>query len=352
MNSPIAGGGVPSTPWWQQAGPAKDYRLANFNQNAPEGYQYDQVKGDYVPIVGSAADSKTQRSRAQGIEDTGNRQEQQGFGNQQDLFARLIGAVGGVNSGAGGAAGGASVGGASVGGGADMGYGVGGGSMGGPGGAGSASGGGSPSISLSALRMPEPTHVTPSWQSITGPAQATADAEESATFGKVKDNAANTATAAQRGLTDSLAARGMTGGGYEGGQIGATLGREANTIGEGVRQWAGQRYTDANHRADVNTGAGIAARGQDIGAQTAERGQDIGATVTGRGQDLSAAEAGLNAGTQRYGIDQGNATTQRGQTLQAGTAANALAEQKRQSLQGMLMSAMGGLSRSNPSLIY
>jgi hypothetical protein len=236
-----------------------------------------------------------------------------------------------------------------------------------------------------------PASTAPSWQSIAGASQAQQDANESATFGKVKDNAANTAKAALSGLTQSLAARGMGGAGYEAGQVGGTLSREANTIGEGERQWAGTQYADAQHRADVNTQAGIAARGQDLsaagtargqdlgalqgnqGAAVSTRGQDIGAAGTARGQDLNAAEAnqnsagssrgqdlnfalsGLSARTAQRGQDIGVGTTergqdisgetaQRGQTLQANTAANALATQKQLALQQML----AGLAKGSP----
>lgn len=174
-----------------------------------------------------------------------------------------------------------------------------------------------------------------------GPTAAQQTASDSATYAKVKDNAAHTATASLTGLNDALASRGMTGGGYEAGQIGGTLSREANTIGEGDRQYATQQYADASHRADVNTEAGVAQRGQDIGAATAQRGQDLGAY-----------DSQLGASTAIHGIDTNAATARGGQQQNFALASDQLKQQKQLALTGMLSSAMRGLGPSNPSLLY
>lgn len=109
------------------------------------------------------------------------------------------------------------------------------------------------------------------------------DAADSAAFGHAKDQAAQTASAAITGLSGELQRRGMGGAGYEGGQIGGTLSREANTIGEASRAEATNRAGVAQHVADENYTGGIAQRGQDIGSEDAkfsggiaQRGQDIG----------------------------------------------------------------------------
>lgn len=337
-------GGTP-TPWWQLPNSGID----NIDKSTPAGYQFDRVKNQYVPIVGSPTDELSQRGRTQGM--------------QNDLWSRMMGAFGGMNTFGGGTGGGGTGSGSgspnswtpsiwkpNTGDGGQFGNPSGGGQIDptqlGPGssrmGGGTAPGvkpidtgslgPGSSSMNFSAAaptpialpaagtqgKMPMPARSTAApWQSITGPNQQQQDAQESATFGKVKDNAANTAQAAMRGLTDSLTARGMSGGGYEGGQIGGTLSRTANQIGEGERQWAGQRYADAEHRADVNTNAGLTARGQDLSSSTAERGQDVGAGVATRGQDIGASTAARGQDLSAAESNLGAATTSRGQDLQA-----------------------------------
>jgi hypothetical protein len=353
----------------------------DLDKNAPPGYVWDDVKRQYVPKMGSESDNLDQRNRTQGFEDydrnrrmrvqdIGNDQEQQTYNDQRDMQGQMmrlfqsslqgLGDDGSEDSfrddwgrsGTGGddwwlpqnqkwgGGGGVSQ--------IDM----------------NRLGPGADSVPFSQIHLagaqnapnaPVPVSLNPAaapganvtaaaaparssaapWENITGPNQATQDAEESAVFGKVKDSAAGVASASLRGLGDELNARGMGGAGYEAGQIGGTLSREANTIGEGQRQWAGQRYQDANHRADINTQAGMMARGQDLNASTAERGQDVGLSeanlgsqttqrgqdmsynTANRGQDLDAAVANLGSQTTTRGQDMNAAQTYRGQDLGA-----------------------------------
>lgn len=108
----------------------------------------------------------------------------------------------------------------------------------------------------------------------------------SAAFATAKDQAAQTARASLDALSGELASRGMGGAGYEAGQIGGNLSREANTIGAASRAEA---INEASLRADenkTNYEGSIAQRGQDISAA----GQRLSAGVATRGQDISAAE--------------------------------------------------------------
>lgn len=93
------------------------------------------------------------------------------------------------------------------------------------------------------------------------------EAANAAVFGRAKDQAAQTAQASLAGLRQVLQQRGMGGGGYEAGQIGQTLAREANTIGEAGRSQA-EKLADLQQRAaEVEYQGGITQRGQDIQGQ-------------------------------------------------------------------------------------
>lgn len=141
----------------------------------------------------------------------------------------------------------------------------------------------------------------PAQASANGPSGAQEDAARSATFARTKDNAANTANASLNGLSEALGARGMTGGGYEAGQIGGTLAREANTIGEGDRQQAESELDHAQHRADEQFQGEIAQRGQDLAAQNAHNQLEMEA----RQQDLQRRQMSLTALTSALSLSKG-----------------------------------------------
>ncbi len=175
---------------------------------------------------------------------------------------------------------------------------------------------------------------------------------DTAAFATAKDQAAQTAGASMTGLQQALAGRGMGGAGYEGGQIGQTLGREANTIGAAGRQ---QAVTDANLTAQgnlANLQAGVTQRGQDISAKQsdaaraltaaedaysggiAQRGQDIGGResaagfdVSQRGQDIGARQSDAALAAEKAGTAYSGAITQRGQDIQQQEAAATRAQQ-------------------------
>lgn len=105
------------------------------------------------------------------------------------------------------------------------------------------------------------------------------DAARSAAFARAKDNAANTADASMKALTEELGRRGMQGGGYEAGQIGNTLAREADQIGEAGREQAIQDANFATHAADENFQGAITQRGQDISAAQANAQRQLEASM-------------------------------------------------------------------------
>lgn len=152
-------------------------------------------------------------------------------------------------------------------------------------------------------------------------------AAHSAAYGAAKDDAAQTARASLTGLTAELGARGLKGGGYEGGAIGQTLAREANTIGAASRAQAESEFQANQRNAELNAQMLMNQRGQDmdwqstlLGQDVAQRGQDIGAASTDyqgqiaqRGQDYGARGSwdALQAGLRQAGYQ--GAISQRGQ---------------------------------------
>lgn len=111
-------------------------------------------------------------------------------------------------------------------------------------------------------------------------------AAHAAAFGRAKDEAGNTANAALTGLTGELQRRGLGGAGYEAGQIGHTLARDANQIGAASRAEAESSFQEKQREAELNYQGSISQRGQDIGRETTLRGQDLSAGTAARGQDL------------------------------------------------------------------
>lgn len=201
---------------------------------------------------------------------------------------------------------------------------------------------------------------------------------DTAAFATAKDQAAKTAGASMTGLQQALASRGLGGAGYEAGQIGNTLGREANTIGEAGRT---QALNDARLTAEgnlANLSAGVTQRGQDIGSKQsdaaralqaaeaiysggiAQRGQDIGAReaagqldVSQRSQTIGANESADRLAAEEAGTAYSGGITQRGQDIQQQEAAASLAERqaalKSQQTLSILQSILG---HKGPSYAY
>ena len=280
----MAGGvGVP-TPWWQIPGPVgRDPRAAydNLVKSAPPGYQYDPVKMDYVPIVGSATDALSERTRAQSI---------------QDSLLKSLG-LGGTGT----------IGGTGTGGSTDLvEYGGAGSFPSVPYGGGATAPGGAPGGTfVSSI----PRVVAPD----TSAAQA-------AVFNRAKDQVGQETTGAMTALRSALAARGLLGAGVEGKATANVLTKGQQQLGDTTREQAiqeGQRLSDF---AKLGYQGDIEQRGQDItqseGAQNraleaanvqfqggiAERGQDIDVAktkyqggITQRGQTLDASQGRLSA---------------------------------------------------------
>lgn len=110
------------------------------------------------------------------------------------------------------------------------------------------------------------------------PAQAnrafgpTADEEKLArdsVFARGKETAGQVGQSAMTGLTEELARRGLTGGGYEAGAIGQTLAQAADSTGEVSRAQAGSEAANKTHIADTQYAGDITQRGQTIGANNA-----------------------------------------------------------------------------------
>ncbi len=137
-----------------------------------------------------------------------------------------------------------------------------------------------------------------------GPGADQLKANNDAIYANAKDEAGNTAQAAMTALQGQLQGRGMGGAGYEAGQIGNTVNREANQIGQVTRQRDQTQYDQALARANTIDQMSLGQRGQDIGALDSLYNTDVGATMTGRGQDIS-----------KYGIDTNANLTARGQDL-------------------------------------
>lgn len=150
-------------------------------------------------------------------------------------------------------------------------------------------------------------------------------AANSAAFATAKDQAARTASASMTGLQQALSERGMGGAGYEAGQIGQTLSREANTIGEAGRAQA-QHEADLKARAaETNLAAEVTQRGQTMSAQQAKAGRNAAARTTAytggiaqRGQDIGAKEDAAHLTEQRNATDYSGRIAQRGQDIGQG----------------------------------
>lgn len=235
--------GAAGTPSIQGQKPTGYYSGAG----APAGYTFDPVQNQYVPTTGSPTDALAQRTRMEGMQDTAannaNTDERlkQTFADQ--ALAGLSNNTSGSTYGAG-------------------------------------------AVPAFTGSYPIPATVSATSGTAAGQLQASDDAA----FAKAKDEAANTANAALQGLQGTLQSRGMGGAGYEAGQIGNTVVNAADQIGEASRQNAQTKYQQNLDRANVETQAEVAQRGQDLGA---EQGM-LGSQLTARGQDISAAEADAN----------------------------------------------------------
>lgn len=237
-------------PWWQQA--PNQGKVANLQASAPSGYEYDPVQMQYTRTPTSAGDR---------------------------LGQALNGLTGTFNGFGGGSAMGVD---------------------------GSASGSGTSGSPVPNVSYPS-TGGAASPASTVAPVQydsASLDAADSAAFGKAKDQASQTARAALTGLSGELSARGMGGAGYEAGQIGGTLSREANTIGDASRSEAQNRADMMMHAADENYQGAVTQRNQDVNASTSANNAKFSGDIAQRGQSLQANEAGTNADIARQSLAQ------------------------------------------------
>ena len=180
---------------------------------------------------------------------------------------------------------------------------------------------------LGAPNINTPGIATPPNVSYQGATQQQEQAARDAAFAQAKDTAANTARASLNALTGELQSRGLGGGGYEAGQVGQELGREANTLGQVNAQLAENAYQRAGQIADEQYQGGIAQRGQNIGLGEAQaslglQGQEFPAQIqqanqnrlaqillglTGQGALGPSTSTGVNAGVgggQQFGVGQ------------------------------------------------
>lgn len=107
----------------------------------------------------------------------------------------------------------------------------------------------------------------------TGPIAATEQAANAAAFGQAKDAAANTARASLNALQGELMRRGLTGGGYEAGQIGNTLANESDQLGKVIAGQAQNQYERAAQIANEQYQGELGQRAQDIGVSEANAGR-------------------------------------------------------------------------------
>lgn len=173
-------------------------------------------------------------------------------------------------------------------------------------------------LSGSAAEAPPPSTIAP--VDFTG--------ANSAAFARAKDQAAKTAGASMTGLQQALASRGMGGAGYEAGQIGGTLGREANTIGEAGRAQAEKEAELSARAAEANLSAGVAQRGQTIGAQQGKAARELSAReaafsggINQRGQDIQSRESAANLAAEKAHDIYSGGIAQRGQDIGVGESA-------------------------------
>lgn len=103
----------------------------------------------------------------------------------------------------------------------------------------------------------------------TGPTAAAEQAANAAAFGQAKDAAANTARASLNALQGELTRRGLTGGGYEAGQIGNTLANESNQLGRVIAGQAQNQYERAAQIANEEYQGELNQREQNIGVNEA-----------------------------------------------------------------------------------
>jgi len=274
----MAGGvGVP-TPWWQLDGPigrSPAAAVANLDASAPPGYTYDRVAMKYVPIVGSATDALAQRARGQGIEDS------------------LLGSFGATASGAAGGATGAT------------------------------GGGGVPTVPYNTSTLPNVSFpgtfgaVAGAPGAATGTALPTeriavpdTSAAMAAVFNRAKDQVGKTTSGSLTALRSQLAARGLLGGGVEGGATARTITAGAGQLDDTTREQAIQEGQRQNDFAKLGYQGAIEQRGQDITTSegAANRALDAAKTaysggITQRGQDVTSAGTQFQGGVTMRGQD-------------------------------------------------
>lgn len=215
---------------------------------------------------------------------------------------------------------------------------------------------GAPAVAMSAL------HPSAAVGSVdyTPPTEGQEGAARAAIFARGRDTAAQTASASLTGLSDALSARGLTGGGYEAGQIGGTLAREANTIGEVSRQQSENELARAADVANRQYEGRIVQRGQDIGKSESDASRELAAASTAfqggivqRGQNMSANDSAAGRSLDVAKTAYSGAITQREQDLQAKRDADTFQtnqaqlqlEQRKASLAGLSAALTGAAQR-------
>jgi hypothetical protein len=216
---------------------------------ASQGYAPNS-NGGFSPTAGT--------SRAQGIQDIGNEQEQKLF----DAYMGLLGPNGIMSS--------SSSSGSGSGAGSAPAYVQ-------PSTAGGAGGGRSVS-SVAPLTMPDTSHA------------------QQAAYNAAKDQVGQTSQAALRGLRSELGATGMLGSGSQSMASAGIVNGGQQELGKVTRQNAQQTADLAEKQAEANLSAGVAQRGQDVSA----RGQDISAQVAANSLAQSAANAQNDFGLTAY----------------------------------------------------
>lgn len=224
----------------------------NLEQQAPDGYQYDPVKMEYVRTgssVGQQAGEAVSALRtASGM-----------TGPQSTSSTTRTGGS------AGGALGGAQLPTVQMGGGAGV-------QM--PGGPGGTPGGASPQVPH--IGAPDNT------------------AANAAQFARAKDQTGEITRGAMTGLRSSMGARNMLGSGIEGRGTAAAINKGAGQLGDVVREQAIQGSDQANANAVTGYQGDISQRGQDLSSQQAanslaanREATQYQGQISQRGQDIS-----------------------------------------------------------------
>lgn len=222
------------TPWWQL--PEYAGKSPVLTSPAPDGYKYDPVKMNYVPIAGSPSDVLAQRTRQQSIDDS--------------MRAKLVGMLDSSMSSSGGSSAPSS---------APVGFSYREDRSGG--------GGGSDLPGVAPVTLPDNS------------------AAAAAAFARAKDKIGAQTAASVTSLRSALAGRGMLGGGGERRGVTNILTAGQANLGDTSRE---QAVSDVNRETDfakMGYEGALTQRGQDV----TQRGQDIAANDSAASRSLAAA---------------------------------------------------------------